>query len=206
MDKIKLLEAARMFASDKLNAFFEYGENYCATDGRLLTLVPKHMVTSEIEIKTEDVPNFSFVLTNQPLNGDVKLRLGDLIDKLNEVPMIDEVDDCWNCDGYGKVECECCGHQNDCKECDGTGNGKPTGRKELDYDYHLKIASSYLNSTMVLRLTTGLVQSGYGHDSMLTILSNSDPQPMVMDIDGIKIVAVVTNREYINKEKVIKVL
>jgi hypothetical protein len=206
MDKIKLLEAAKMYASQKLNAFFEYEEYYCATDGRLLAMVPKHMVTSEIEIKTEDVPNFSFVLTNQPLNGDVKLRLGDLIDRLNEVPMIDEIDDCEICDGYGKVECDCCGHQNDCKECDGTGDGKPNGSKELDYDYHLKIVGSHLNSTIVHRLTTGLVHSGYNHDSMLTILSNNDPQPMVMDIDGIKIVAVVTHSEIIEKEKVIKVL
>jgi hypothetical protein len=206
MDKIKLLEAARMFASDKLNAFFEYGENYCATDGRLLTMVPKHMVTSEIGIKTEDVPNFSFVLTNQPLNSDVKLMLGDLIDKLNEVPMIDECDACYNCDGDGKVECECCGNLSDCKECDGTGEGRPTGNKEIDYDYHLKIAGSYLNSTMVVRITTGLVQSGYGHNSILTILSNNDPQPMVMDIDGIKIVAVVTHSDIVEKEKVIKVL
>ncbi len=206
MDKIKLLEAAKMYASDKLNAFFEYGENYCATDGRLLAMVPKHMVTSEIEIKTEDVPNFSFVLTSQPLNVDVKLRLGDLIDKLNEVPMINEVDDCEICDGYGKVECDCCGHLVDCKECDGTGNGKPTGLKELDYDYHLKISSSYLNSTIVLRLTTGLIQSGFNNDSVLAILSNNDQQPMVMDIDGIKIVVVTTHYSVVREEKVIKVL
>jgi hypothetical protein len=206
MDKIKLLEAVKIYASDKLNAFFEYEENYCTTDGRLLAMVPKHMVTSEIEIKTEDTPNFSFVLTSQPLNGDVKLRLGDLIDKLDEVPMIDEIDDCEICNGYGKVECECCGHLGDCEECNGTGDGKQTGAKELDYDYHLKIADSHLNSTIVHRLTTGLIQSGFNHDSVLTILSNNDPQPMVMDIDGIKIVAVVTHYSIVEREKVIKVL
>lgn len=29
--------------------------------------------------------------------------------------------DCYNCGGSGEVECDCCGHESDCDECDSTG-------------------------------------------------------------------------------------
>lgn len=207
MSKIKLLEAAKMFAAERLNAYFEYEDYYCATDSRLLVMVPKDQIPEEeITIKTDNVPNFSFVLSDQSLDGNVKLKLGDLIDKLNQVPMVDEFNDCYDCDGDGGIECHCCGNITECNSCHGTGQGEPTGTKELDYNYHLKVMGCCLNVTTIQRLTTALIESGYSTDSILTILSHNNPKPIIMGIDGIIIVSIVTNKSYIEKEKLINVL
>ena len=207
MSKIKLLDAAKMFAADKLNAYFEYEDYYCATDSRLLIMVPKEQIPDdEITIKTDGMPDFSFVLKNQKLDNNVPVKLGDLITKLNTVPMIDEYDDCYACDGDGKIECECCESIVDCKECDGSGQGSMTGKKELDYNYHMKVLDYYLSVYIIHRLTTALVECGYTHDSELMILSNDAPKPIIMEIDGIKIIMVGTNYHAISPENVIKVL
>lgn len=33
---------------------------------------------------------------------------------------------CPECEGEGSMECECCGHESDCSECDGLGDVKLT--------------------------------------------------------------------------------
>jgi hypothetical protein len=60
--------------------------------------------------------------------------------------MIDEVEDCPECDGYGDVECICCGNEKTCENCDGRGE-IPTGKQIEDFKENLliKIGESYLN-------------------------------------------------------------
>lgn len=206
MNKIKLLDAAKMYAYDKLNAYFEHDGYYCATDSRLLVMVPKEQITEEIEITTEGTPNFSFVLNKEKLLDPVKFKLGELVSKLQEVPMIDEYDDCYNCDGDGKVECECCGNLSDCEECDGTGEGRPTGQKEIDYNYHIQIFLSYLNVSIVNRFVTALKDVGYSDDDFITVLCSDTAIPIKMEIDGILIICSVSHYNVVEKEKLIKVL
>jgi hypothetical protein len=57
--------------------------------------------------------------------------------------------DCSNCDGFGTVECDCCGHENKCDECDGEGNiicGKEeTGHYRYPQGQYIKIVNNYFS-------------------------------------------------------------
>ena len=206
MDKIRLLDEAKYFAREDINKYYEYEDYYCATDARLLIAVPKDQITGDIEIG-DNPPNFSFVLGRRsPSEHPVKVKIGSLVAKLAEVPMIDEFDDCEQCDGEGKVECECCGNLADCNECNGTGEGRPTGKQELDYEYHLKISLSHLNVSIVNRIVNALKDVGYTDEDELTLMTTSDVVPAVFEIDGIKIICSVTHYSSVEQEKLIKVL
>jgi hypothetical protein len=206
MDKIRLLDEAKYFANERLNAYFEYENYYCATDARLLIMVPKDQITSDIAI-SDNPPNFSFILRDQDTSTQpVLIKLGTMVDKLNGVPMIDEFDDCEQCDGDGKVECDCCGNLADCEECDGTGEGRSTGNQELDYEYHLKISLSHINVTVANRFINALKEVGYTDEDELKLITTSDTIPAVFEIDGIKIICSVSHYSSIDEEKVIKVL
>jgi len=54
------------------------------------------------------------------------IELADFQKKFEEIKMIPEYKhkykDCEECDGYGQIECECCGQDRDCEECDGEGS------------------------------------------------------------------------------------
>lgn len=206
MDKIRLLDEAKYFAREDINKYYEYEDYYCATDARLLIAVPKDQITGDIAIG-DNPPNFSFVFGRQDSSDHpVKVKIGLLASKLADVPMIDEFDDCEQCDGEGSVECECCGNVADCEECDGTGEGRPTGNKELDYEYHLKISLSHLNVTIVSRIVRALKDVGYTDEDELTLMTTSDVKPAMFEIDGVKILCAVTHYSSVTRLKLIKVL
>lgn len=89
--------------------------------------------------------------------GDVKpigkIKLNDVrevfINIRKEPEYENKYRDCTNCDGFGTVECNCCGHENECDECDGEGNiicGKEeTGHYKFPQGHYIHIVDNYFS-------------------------------------------------------------
>lgn len=102
------------------------------------------------------IEKYSYIYEgNQEPIGRIKLSYFKNIfsDIRKEPEYEDQYKDCDQCDGYGTVECDCCGHENECEECNGEGTvvcGKeetgyykfPLGQYILIGDNHFSLSES----------------------------------------------------------------
>jgi len=102
------------------------------------------------------------------MKGFGKILVSDIEKVFEDIKMIPEYDkkykDCSNCDGYGKVECDCCGHETDCDECDGEGNvecgEEETGEYKYPSNHYIKIHGNHLSLYEMREVVDYLKQMG----------------------------------------------
>lgn len=128
-----------------------------ATDGHIVAAVKPELVSGCYPEKTLplDIPSEK--------TCDRIITLNAIKDALTKLPMIEEEEieeeECTECDGWGKVECEYYDSHGsfhevkaDCPLCDGTGyvDGTPkkTGEKVVDYDTPIKLDGAYFKGRL----------------------------------------------------------
>ena len=123
---------------EKTNKILNLENYYGATNSQLLLMVPKSDIPEGVNPDDLSVnpPDTSFIFKLPKREVPFEFSLSKLILAITKVPQIQDHDDCHNCDGYGTVECECCGNETKCEDCDGNGNGSEIPG-QFSYDYKL---------------------------------------------------------------------
>lgn len=103
-----------------------------ATDGHTAIFIP----AAESSYKRFGIDTYKFETIFPERGVERHINVNDLRDKVASAPLVDETIEikgkCTNCHGTGQYECDECGQDAPCPECDGTGEGieeKPTGKK-----------------------------------------------------------------------------
>lgn len=123
------------------------GNSTYASEAHFFIEIPNHLLSQEYP-GNEKSPNFQMALGSILLSPRRSEPL--LIDKAAIKLFFDahrtkvEYENCEQCGGEGTVECHCCGNDSECRECDGTGNGKPTGKVTIPERVKVKIGPTYL--------------------------------------------------------------
>ena len=68
-----------------------------------------------------------------------KIKLSDIEKIYEDIKMIPEFDkkykECYQCDGHGTIECDCCGHETECDDCYGEGKVECGEEENGEYKY-----------------------------------------------------------------------
>lgn len=91
------------------------------------------------------------------------LKLSDFEDVIIQIQKLPEYEnkyaDCPNCEGEGIVECNCCGHENDCEKCGGEGE-VIVGKEENGYYKFPELEAFTVNgASLGLRVTNKLCEN-----------------------------------------------
>lgn len=119
---------------------FSFNDMTGATDGHVLILIkglPKEYEDTDLKIDTVLPPD----------NQEVLIDVEKFKKIIEQVPLVDEMIEeqnvCSECDGDGTIECDKCGSEVECEECEGTGyvmeKTKETGNKVPDRDCKIEI-------------------------------------------------------------------
>lgn len=193
---------------EKTNKILNLENYYGATNSQLLLMIPKSDIPEGINPDDLSVnpPDTSFIFKLSKREVPFEFSLSKLILAITKVPQIQDHDDCHNCDGYGTVECECCGNESKCNECGGTGEGKPiSGQFSLNYSYTLKIDESYFPSSNIDNLISILIDLNVRPEDIIKMTSSDGVKPHMFEINNIIIVCMPTHYENVNEELLIKV-
>lgn len=204
IDYLNLLNEGKKYANDTLNHYFETEDFYITTDGRLLVRVPKNKLN--IPITKKETPDFNRVFNRTDYKENpINIPLKDLLTRVNDVPVVNIYNSCLNCSGYGTVLCPCCDSEITCKTCHGTGNEGAPSHKEHDINYHITFYDKYcVNVNVLNRLCSSLITSGYPESTLLSILSDSIKEPIIISVDDITFILVQTMVEYVDTDYLIK--
>ncbi len=111
-------------------------EDAYASDSHTLIRISKRNIAGNYPDFREkkDVPNFSKFINEQR----EKTKFAGVISINELLPCIENIKvklrneklqkDCDNCNGDGEIECSCCGHESECKECKGKGYHEHNGK------------------------------------------------------------------------------
>jgi hypothetical protein len=92
------------------------GEYVYATNGHCLIKVPVSYLSGQYS-EIPKFPNGERVIKEAPLLAEALIIKTNLLDEtLSVMPLVDEFQQCPDCEGEGEIECDL-GHMHDCEEC-----------------------------------------------------------------------------------------
>lgn len=194
--------------SDKITKILDMGEYYGATNSQVLIMIPKTYIPEGVNPEDLSVnpPDTSFIFNSKMRLNSFEIKLQQLIDTLAQVPKIPDYDDCVQCGGWGNVECECCGNESKCKECNGSGNGDPIpGQFSYDNQYYVQIDMSYFMVINIDALVHVLTNLDVKPEDTIKLVASEPLKPHIFEIGDIKFVTTVANIDYMEKEFVVKI-
>ena len=108
-----------------------------------------------------------------------RIKIKDIEEVFEEIKLIPEFAEkyieCSECDGFGTIECDCCGSESDCEKCDGKGE-IPSGTEETGFyhfpeNHYFNVDGVYLHMKTTRELIDNLLFVGI---SELEIFSAND--------------------------------
>lgn len=105
-----------------LNEPFPQEGHYCATDSNSLILFQDNL--SGVTYKgNEKAPDAWKIFAEHKTDTEFQINKKDLLSGYftSKIKFENSVKTCEKCKGSGYEVCKCCGHDNECLECDGTG-------------------------------------------------------------------------------------
>lgn len=123
-----------------LSTPFKQEGYYCATDSRILCVIPDKYIKAEYEQK--GTPPSAVSLLNDCLKSykrEVTINRDKLLSyfSFSELKWRKSLKQCSHCEGHGEAPCECCGNYTECEECKGKGEletAEPFDKLRLDGD------------------------------------------------------------------------
>lgn len=123
-----------------LSTPFKQEAYYCATDSRILCVVPDKYI--KVEYEQKGTPPSAVRLLDDCLKScknEVTINRDKLLSyfSFSELKWRKSLKQCSHCEGCGEAPCECCGNYVECNDCKGTGElevSKPFYKLRLDGD------------------------------------------------------------------------
>lgn len=167
---------------------FKQGEYACATNGHVALILP---ATSAPWVDATDGPNMLAVMPREV--ASIPFQTSALRAFLDSVPKVEEKDEeevtCPHCDGDGFYECEECGSDVDCKDCNGTGSIKtksaPTGRMVRNDRAIVGAFDSFFFVRVLARVLD--VAEALGCEEIRTLSATYTPQPALFGIGDARV-------------------
>ena len=207
MNIVELLKQ-HVGAHDKISKILDMGDYYGVTNSKILLMLPKFYIPEGVSPDDLSVnpPDTSFIFKSSLRETPFEFTLRQLINALGEVPKVQEYEECSKCDGWGKVECECCGNETKCEDCDGNGNGSEIpGQFSYDYNYIIAIDESHIGVGCFEDIVNLLINLNVNPDETIKMTSSEMNRPHIFEVKDIKFVSVPNNSEYTIKDFVIKI-
>lgn len=129
-----------------------------------------------------------------------------VLEQIKKEPEYKEIyKECTQCEGTGVEECACCGHENDCDECNGDGE-VVCGKEENGYykypdELKFKIDTSYFSLQRMDEFTSEVKKLGVSNLLVHQVFGN---KPFMTSIEGTGILFLLmpVDCDYIDKEQI----
>ena len=194
--------------SDKTSKILDLGDYYGATDSQVLFMLPKSYFPEGINPDEISVnpPDTSFIFNTTKREAPCEFKFKDLINTLNDVPKVQEYEECNECDGFGTTECHCCGSEIECRDCNGSGDGDPIPNQyTLDSKYALSIDESYFSPSNMDKIISFLIDLNIEPEETIKMTTSISLRPHIFEVKDVIMVSMPSNDEYIDMDLVVKI-
>ena len=104
------------------------------------------------------------------------------------------------------MECECCGNNTDCDDCDGSGEGDPIpGQFSYNYEYMVEIDKSCISVDCIENIVHLLINLGVSPEETIKMIASEVYKPHLFEVKDIKFISVPVHSGYTEKDFMIKV-
>lgn len=103
-----------------------------ATDSHRAIRVPVSKVDFEVK-ENPEYPGIEGIWNGVEPTENIKVHIDVIKAALSKIKLVNDTQDCPECEGTGKSECGCCGHLTDCEDCDGDGGVEIPGKLVPNY-------------------------------------------------------------------------
>lgn len=126
-----------------------------ATNAHVLIKVKKENLINEYKTEPK-YPNAEKMFSQLESSETVSIKTESIISLLSMLKWYKQqlIIDCEKCDGQGEIECSHCGHDSECKECNGTGYTEKGDLQmglliKSNYDSIIKIGTKYFDPNLI---------------------------------------------------------
>jgi len=192
-EKTTLQKVCDMFVSrDELRpamcTVFTNGNRAYATDAHALISLPVSLIDFQWQ-QPENPPKAEPILNEVIYNSKwFTIKHSELSAIFEQIPFEDVFEDCPECGGEGKVECESCGALHECSDCNGEGSSEViigTQKKQvqiaLDHKHGKKDCRTFLNSTLLYWTFAALDMLGCKDESLTVCLQDAHTKPAIIE-------------------------
>lgn len=160
-----------------------------ATDGHQAIRIPTALVEREYPNQYKNKFSDVWPTPERMRFSPLEINPHALQTLLQSIPtrIVDELRDCYDCNGEGEIHCDHCHHSHDCDECSGHGT-IPTGKKIEETDDRYKAClehTTYINPRFLLHL----LHCAEATQQPIYLVTTSDPlKPMLFTTGQIEII------------------
>lgn len=160
-----------------------------ATNGHILIRIPEGKV--DIKYEKRDKPNVGLIFVLQE-ECDIPISFSKLKKMYDDIPEVDEEEECEACSGDGKVEYEFVWDNTsytldeDCPVCDGSGYLGKTGKKVKDPEKRIKIGNAKFSNRYIKQIIDTMQMFEF---TSIRLVSNPKFSANIFNLDeGIQII------------------